>query len=95
MSDQTHGMSDLEARLRKAAVVPPMRMDTDGNSSGGGHVALGPADCRALLREIEGLRRMVQGLHEPGRVEPGAAAEEVWQHHPDVLVRALARAAPP
>jgi hypothetical protein len=94
MSDQPHRMSDLEPKLRRIAGARPARTDTDGNTSADPSIAIGPADFRALLREIEKLRALVRRLYGPGGLEPGSAGAGIGEDCPDVLARALEPEAP-
>ncbi len=94
MSDQPQRVSDLEPKLRRIAGARPMRTDTDGNMSADPRIALDPADCRALLREIGQLRALVRRLYGPGCLEPGAGRESIGKECPDVLARALERETP-
>jgi hypothetical protein len=91
MPDQMQQMSDLEPKLRKIAGARCMRTDTDGNTSADPGIMLTPADCRVLLREIEGLRALVRQLHGAESPDTGAARESIGSDCPDVLARALER----
>ncbi len=94
MSDQMQRMSDLEPKLRKVAGAQPVRTDTDGNTSADPSITLAPADCRALVHEIERLRALVRRLYRPDFPDPGAARESIGSDCPDVLARALERETP-